>query len=102
MITNPTCATNTPRRAQLRLSANVHSVPPNSRLRTCQPRVLKKSSTRARTERSSPVTVTPADSGSASIFTGRSGGSRFGMTRQNVAKVMHARIKPMMARYAAE
>ena len=100
MITKPMCATSTPRRAQLALSANVHSVPPNSRLRTCQPRSAKNAAMRARTVSASPATCTLACSGIASIFTGFRRGMRRGITLVNVAAAIEHRIRPSTPMYA--
>ncbi len=45
MMTNPAWATRTPRRAQLCLSAKLHSIPPKVRSRIRQPRALSNSAT---------------------------------------------------------
>ena len=96
MMTKPMCATSTPRRAQSWRSANVHSTPPNSRLRIDQPRLAKNLSTVERTSSRLPFATTVALSGMCSIFTARSGGMRAGMTRLNVQTASEIRISPMM------
>jgi len=101
MITNPMCATSTPRRAQLFLSAKVHSAPPKARLRTCQPRCAKNAAIRSRTDSASPATRTLACSGIASIFTGFSRGMRRGITLVKVAAVIEQMISPRTPMYAA-
>ena len=75
---------------------DVHSVPPSSRLRTCQPRARKNCSTRSRMPSSSPRTSMLACSGIFSMFTARSGGSLAGITRLNVQTASESRMRPMM------